>query len=88
MPLLTSDLYEVMLACVNGNLNKTTVQWSSTKFAVGVVVVSGGYPGSYPKGKVITGLFMCFTLCLVDFLGFKNFWEYHILSKIKLYFWK
>lgn len=50
-----------MLACVNGTLNKISIEWLSNKFAVGVVVVSGGYPGSYPKGKIITGLFIFFT---------------------------
>lgn len=47
-----------MRACVDGTLDKMNVQWSSLKYAVGVVVVSGGYPDSYQKGKIITGLFL------------------------------
>lgn len=69
LPLLNSDLYEVMLSCVDGTLNNMQVQWSSTKFAVGVVVVSGGYPGSYPKGKVITGLDKLANDCIVFHAG-------------------
>ncbi|GIY47631.1 trifunctional purine biosynthetic protein adenosine-3 [Caerostris extrusa] len=55
LPLLESDLYDVMLACVDGNLNESAVCWNEKKHAVGVVVVSGGYPGSYEKEKPIKG---------------------------------
>lgn len=55
LPLLETDLYGIMLACVDGKLNDLSIQWSKEKHAVGVVVVSGGYPESYPKGKVISG---------------------------------
>uniref|UniRef100_A0A2R5LMJ2 Trifunctional purine biosynthetic protein adenosine-3 n=1 Tax=Ornithodoros turicata TaxID=34597 RepID=A0A2R5LMJ2_9ACAR len=56
LPLLESDLYETMLACVEGNLPRALPVWKKNLYAVGVVLVSGGYPGSYPKGKVISGL--------------------------------
>ncbi|KAG8196819.1 hypothetical protein JTE90_027533 [Oedothorax gibbosus] len=56
LPLLESDLYSIMLACVYGKLSDQSIEWSKNKHAVGVVVVSGGYPESYQKGKVITGL--------------------------------
>ncbi|GFS99300.1 trifunctional purine biosynthetic protein adenosine-3 [Nephila pilipes] len=55
LPLLKSDLYVLMLACVKGKLDESRVEWDSKKHAAGVVVVSGGYPGSYPKGKPIKG---------------------------------
>lgn len=57
-PILTrlrSDLLEVMLAVCRGRLDKITLQWDE-RAAVCVVMVSGGYPGDYQKGKVITGL--------------------------------
>lgn len=56
LPLLESDLYTILMNCINGNLNKNDVIWRKDYFAVGVVLVSGGYPGSYPKGLEITGL--------------------------------
>lgn len=56
LPLLESDLYTILINCINGNLNKNDVIWRKDYFAVGVVLVSGGYPGSYPKGLEITGL--------------------------------
>ncbi|MPC35524.1 Trifunctional purine biosynthetic protein adenosine-3 [Portunus trituberculatus] len=43
-------------ACVEGRLGETSVPFSQDKSCVGVCVVSGGYPGSYPKGKTITGV--------------------------------
>jgi phosphoribosylamine--glycine ligase len=55
LPLLDSDLAEVMLACVNGNLEKINLSWKNNS-AVCVVIASKGYPGSYEKGKVISGL--------------------------------
>jgi len=55
LPLLESDLVDIMLACVEGRLSPNDVRWRSA-CSVGVVLASGGYPGSYAKGKVITGL--------------------------------
>ncbi|KAH7939025.1 hypothetical protein HPB52_005022 [Rhipicephalus sanguineus] len=56
LPLLESDLYETMLACTEGNLPRALPVWKKNLYAVGVVLASGGYPQSYPKGKIITGL--------------------------------
>jgi phosphoribosylamine--glycine ligase len=55
MPLLASDPLELMLACAQGNLGQTQVQWE-TKSYVGVVMVSGGYPNQYETGFEISGL--------------------------------
>lgn len=55
LPLLKSDLAEIMVACVNGTLTPDLVEWSD-KAAVCVVMASGGYPASYKKGIPITGL--------------------------------
>lgn len=55
LPLLESDLAEIMLACATGTLDQADVAWSD-KVAVCVVMASGGYPESYETGKVITGL--------------------------------
>jgi len=52
---LNSDLVEVMLAVCEGKLDKITLKWDP-KPAVCVVMASGGYPGDYEKGKVITGI--------------------------------
>jgi phosphoribosylamine--glycine ligase len=52
---LKSDLLEVCLAVCDGKLEDVTLVWDERP-AVCVVIASGGYPGSYEKGKVITGL--------------------------------
>ena len=52
---LKSDLLELLEASVDGGLEKLEPQWSSLS-SVCVVMASGGYPGSYSKGKLITGL--------------------------------
>jgi phosphoribosylamine---glycine ligase len=52
---LQSDLIELVLASFDGSLASVDPQWSSDA-AVGVVLASGGYPGSYEKGKPIVGL--------------------------------
>ena len=55
LPLLKTDLVEVMLACVNGTLDQVELAWSEQS-CVCVVMASGGYPGSYKKGYRIGGL--------------------------------
>ncbi|MEX0623133.1 phosphoribosylamine--glycine ligase [Saccharospirillum sp.] len=54
---LQSDLVELCLAAVQGNLEGQQTQWDPRP-ALGVVVAAGGYPGSYRSGDVITGLDM------------------------------
>jgi phosphoribosylamine--glycine ligase len=52
---LENDLVELLDASVAGTLDKMELKWSSLA-SVCVVMASGGYPGSYEKGKTITGL--------------------------------
>ena len=52
---LESDLSEIFDACIDGTLDQTEIRWSDRR-SVCVVLASGGYPGSYEKGKVISGL--------------------------------
>ncbi len=52
---LDSDLVEVMIATIDGKLDEIDLKWSNEP-AVCIVLASGGYPGSYQKGKVISGL--------------------------------
>ncbi len=51
---IDSDLVPLMKAAADGNLGSLELL-ISPEAAVTVMAVSGGYPGSYPKGKVITG---------------------------------
>ncbi|CEP08327.1 hypothetical protein [Parasitella parasitica] len=55
LPLLSddTDLAEILLACVEGRLDAVSVT-TKKAFAATVIVASGGYPGSYAKGKAIT----------------------------------
>ena len=52
---LDSDLADIFTAVTENRLSETEMKWSDKK-AVCVVMASGGYPGSYEKGKEITGL--------------------------------
>lgn len=56
MPLLKSDLYEVIMNTINGKLSSNAPMWHQDSSAVTVVMASAGYPGSYKKGVEITGL--------------------------------
>uniref|UniRef100_A0A8C2GQA0 Phosphoribosylglycinamide formyltransferase n=1 Tax=Cyprinus carpio TaxID=7962 RepID=A0A8C2GQA0_CYPCA len=56
MPLLKSDLYEVLKNTLQADLSSNPVQWLENSAAVTVVMASGGYPASYKKGLEITGL--------------------------------
>ena len=55
LPLLKTDLADIMLAVIDGNLDQMNIEWSDDA-CVGVVMASGGYPGSYQTGFPITGL--------------------------------
>jgi phosphoribosylamine--glycine ligase len=52
---LENDLVELLDASVSGTLAHVELKWS-LQVSVCVVMASGGYPGSYAKGKVISGL--------------------------------
>jgi phosphoribosylamine--glycine ligase len=55
LPLLKSDLAEILMAIVEEDLSLGEVEWSED-FAVCVILASAGYPGEYEKGKEILGL--------------------------------
>jgi phosphoribosylamine---glycine ligase len=52
---LKTDLVGLCLAALDKKLHETPCEWDS-RSAVGVVLAAGGYPNSYPKGDVISGL--------------------------------
>jgi phosphoribosylamine--glycine ligase len=55
LPRLESDLVDAYLATINGTVDQATIEWTE-EACVGVVVVSGGYPGDYSTGLPIKGL--------------------------------
>lgn len=55
LPRLETDLVDVITAVAEGRLGEIDMKWSPKACAC-VVMASGGYPGSYPKGLEITGL--------------------------------
>jgi len=55
LPLIKTDLVDLMMASVEGGIQSISSQISGES-SVCVVMASGGYPGSYEKGKVIRGL--------------------------------
>jgi phosphoribosylamine--glycine ligase len=52
---MDGDLVEVMEACIDGTLDQVTLNWQDDA-TICVVMASGGYPGSYDKGEVISGI--------------------------------
>lgn len=55
LPRLKTPLIEIVEAVVNGTLAQQEIEWEDNACAC-VVMASGGYPKSYPKGLEITGL--------------------------------
>jgi len=52
---LDGDLVEIMEAVIDERLDEITLDWQDDA-TICVVMASGGYPGDYEKGKVITGI--------------------------------
>jgi len=55
LPRLETDLIDIFIAAVDGNLRTITPKWSSKK-VVTVVMAAGGYPDKYDSGNEITGI--------------------------------
>ncbi len=53
--LLDSDLFDIFNACIDGTLDQIDIRWKDGA-ACCLVLASGGYPLSYEKGNVISGL--------------------------------
>ncbi|MDH3978134.1 MAG: phosphoribosylamine--glycine ligase, partial [Gammaproteobacteria bacterium] len=52
---LQSDLVDLIDAAIDGTLNRQTAKWDP-RVSLGVVLAAGGYPESYDKGDIISGL--------------------------------
>jgi phosphoribosylamine---glycine ligase len=52
---LKSDLVELCEAALDSKLDKVKAEWDA-RFALGVVLAAGGYPGEYRKGEAVSGL--------------------------------
>jgi phosphoribosylamine--glycine ligase len=71
VPLLESDLVEILLACVEGRLNEVTPRWRKGA-AITVVMASAGYPLEYDTGMQIDDIEEAERLgCLVFHAGTK-----------------
>lgn len=58
IPRIQNDLVDLFEATATGNLSNYTIQLDP-RTAVTVMLVSGGYPGSFEKGKIISGIENC-----------------------------
>jgi phosphoribosylamine---glycine ligase len=70
LPLLDSDLLDVVEACVTGRLAEIDMQWRSSAAAC-VVIASEGYPSKYPSGREIYGIDTQFDQAVVFHAGTK-----------------
>jgi phosphoribosylamine--glycine ligase len=55
LPLLKADLVDILMAVIQGNLDRLSIEWSH-EACTGVVMASAGYPGNYKTGFPIQGL--------------------------------
>jgi len=55
MRLLDTDILDIFNACVDGKLAEQEIKWKNVS-ACTIVLASGGYPGNYEKGKIISGI--------------------------------
>ena len=55
LPILDTDLAEIILACCNKKLQNIDIKWKNKK-SVCIVLCSNGYPDNYKKNIIINGL--------------------------------
>ena len=55
MRILETDIVEILISCINGNLKEQKITWLP-RSACCIVCASSGYPKEYQKGKTIGGL--------------------------------
>jgi phosphoribosylamine--glycine ligase len=55
LPMLDNDLYEILMATINGNLREHNLKWKDGS-SICIVLASEGYPGNYVKGLEISGI--------------------------------
>jgi phosphoribosylamine--glycine ligase len=55
LPLLKTDLVDILMAVLRGTLDQLEIEWSP-EASVGVVMASGGYPGRYETGFPVRGI--------------------------------
>ncbi len=72
LPRLKTDIIDVFNACIDGTLAETDLEFED-KAAVCVVLASDGYPVSYEKGKLISGL--------ENFKGKEGYYCFHAGTK-------
>ena len=73
LPRMKNDIIDVMEACIDGTLDKVDLQFEDNA-AVCVVLASDGYPLTYEKGKMITGL--------DNFVGKDGYYCFHAGTKV------
>jgi phosphoribosylamine--glycine ligase len=55
IPRIKTDIIDLFVATSNGSLKNIVIDFDS-RTAAAIMLVSGGYPGNYEKGKVISGI--------------------------------
>lgn len=55
IPRISSDLFDLIEGVARGDLSERKIE-TDERFVTTVMLVSGGYPGNYEKGRIISGL--------------------------------
>lgn len=79
LPLLDSDLGEIMMACATGNLTAHMVKWKDSSAAC-VILASKGYPETSSKGDAISGDIKQYDTTIVFHSGTKLIGENYVTN--------
>ncbi len=56
MRLLDTDILDIFDSSIDGKISSLEIKWKKDIFACNIALASGGYPGVYKKGKIISGI--------------------------------